>query len=266
MVGSAPAGSRRLSAQELAAATPATRNRYADLLRVASIFVVVLGHWTMAVLAYRDGKFVGQNLLEIDPWTHILTWIFQVMPIFFIVGGFTNAFSWRSPSERGVSYADWLRARSARPGADLRGVLDHPADPRRGLWNMTAAVLAAVILLPTGLWPKPETLSTAWWWLRLGWVAACAVCLVPFLFAFRWAERPAALPPPARPGWIGLATSVVGAIAASGGMAIIADEAFPVQGEVMAEPALWVILLAAGALLLHVNPLSPLSRRYERVA
>jgi hypothetical protein len=52
--------------------------------------------------------------------------------------------------------------------------------------------------------------------------------------------------------------SVGGAIAASGGMAIIADEAFPVQGEVVSEPALGVILLAAGALLLHVNPLSPL--------
>jgi hypothetical protein len=43
-------------------------------------------------------------------------------------------------------------------------------------------------------------------------------------------------------------------------MAIIADEAFPVQGEVVAEPALGVLLLAAGALLLRVNPLSPLLR------
>jgi len=134
------------------------------------------------------------------------------------------------------------------------------------LWNMTAAVLAAVILLPTGLWPQPETLSTAWWWLRLGWVAACAVCLVPFLFAFRWAERPVAPPPPARRGWIGLATSVGGAIAASGGMAIIADEAFPVQGEVVAEPALGVLLLAAGALLLRVNPVSPLLRSSQPVS
>jgi hypothetical protein len=133
------------------------------------------------------------------------------------------------------------------------------------LWNMTAAVLAAVILLPTGLWPQPETLSTAWWWLRLGWVAACAVCLLPFLYAFRWAERPAAPPQPARRGWIGLATSVGGAIAASGGMAIIADEAFPVQGEVMAGPALGVLLLAAGALLLRVNPLSPLLRTSRAV-
>src|SRR2546426_8093826 len=60
MAGRGPAGTGRLSAQELAAATPVTRNRYADLLRVVSIFVVVLGHWTMAVLAYRDGKFVAE--------------------------------------------------------------------------------------------------------------------------------------------------------------------------------------------------------------
>jgi len=130
------------------------------------------------------------------------------------------------------------------------------------LWNMTAAVLAAVILLPTGLWPQPETLSTAWWWLRLGWVAACAVCLVPFLFAFRWAERPGAPPPPARRGWVGLATSVGGAIAASGGMAIIADEAFPVQGEVVAEPARGVLLLVVGALL-PGQPAEPAAAQFQ---
>jgi hypothetical protein len=62
-------------------------------------------------------------------------------------------------------------------------------------WNMTAAVLAAVILLPTGIAPQSEELSGAWWLWRLGWIAACAICLVPFLFAFRWAERPGAPPP-----------------------------------------------------------------------
>jgi hypothetical protein len=60
--------------------------------------------------------------------------------------------------------------------------------------------------------------------------------------------------------------SVAGVIAASGGMAIIADEAFPVQGEVVAEPALGVILLAAGALFLHVNPLSPLLHRSQKMS
>ncbi len=447
MAGTAPAGRSRLSARELAAATPATRNRYVDLLRVVSIVVVVLGHWLMAVLGFRDGAFTGKNLLEIAPWTHILTWVFQVMPVFFIVGGFTNAGSWRSASERGVRYADWLRARSARllgpalifvgfwtvlpmlavavglPSgvartggrevalpiwflavylltvaaappllaahrrfgvrvivvlaaaaavvdagrygldlgrigalnyalvwlavlelgflwkdgaltrrrfvpwvmaggglavlAGLTTLADYPVSmiglthaersntlpPTLGLlalavwqcgamlilqpaanrwlarprvwlsvvlansmvmtcylWNMTAAVLAAVILLPTGLAPQPEPLTAAWWWLRPGWIAACAICLVPFLFGFGWAERPGAPSPPARPGWIGLATSVGGAIAAAAGMAIVAGQAFPVQGEIVLLPAVGVVCLVAGALLLRVDPFSPLRR------
>jgi len=119
-------------------------------------------------------------------------------------------------------------------------------------------VLAAVILLPTGLAPQPEPLTTAWWVLRLGWIAACAVCLVPFLFAFRWAERPSAPPPPARAGWTGLATALAGTALASAGMAIVAAAAFPVQGEDLARPALGVACLFAGAILLHVDPLSPL--------
>jgi hypothetical protein len=57
----------RLTADEVSARTPSTRNRYVDLLRVVSIAVVVVGHWTMAVLGFDDGKFTGQNLLEIAP-------------------------------------------------------------------------------------------------------------------------------------------------------------------------------------------------------
>jgi hypothetical protein len=128
------------------------------------------------------------------------------------------------------------------------------------LWNMTAAVLAAVILLPTGLAPQPEPLTATWWVLRLGWIAACTVCLVPFLFAFRWAERRGAPPPQARDGWAGLAMALAGVGLASAGMAIVAAAAFPVQGEAVARPALGVACLVVGALLLHVDPLSP-SRR-----
>ena len=54
-------------AEQLAAATPDTRNRYVDLLRIVSIAMVVLGHWLIAVLGFRDGTFVGENLLEIFP-------------------------------------------------------------------------------------------------------------------------------------------------------------------------------------------------------
>jgi hypothetical protein len=128
------------------------------------------------------------------------------------------------------------------------------------LWNMTAAVLAAVLLLPTGLAPQPEPLTAAWWWWRLGWIVACAICLVPFLFAFRWAERPGPAPRPAPSGWIGIATSLAGVAAAAAGMSIVAAAAFPVQGEEVAMPSLGVACLALGALLLQVNPLNPLRR------
>jgi hypothetical protein len=55
------------AAQDLAAATPTTRNRYADLIRVVAIGVVVIGHWLMAVLGFSNGKFTGVNPLEIQP-------------------------------------------------------------------------------------------------------------------------------------------------------------------------------------------------------
>lgn len=124
------------------------------------------------------------------------------------------------------------------------------------LWNMTAAVLDAVIPLPTGIAPQFEELSGAWWLWRLGWIATCSICLVPFLLAFRWSERPGAPPPPAPAGWSGLVMSL-----ASAGMSITAAAAFPVQGEVLAMPQLGVAFLVVGAILLHVNPFSPLSKR-----
>jgi surface polysaccharide O-acyltransferase-like enzyme len=98
----------------MADATPADRNRVVDLVRVASILVVVLGHWLMAAVTFEAGEIVPGHLLELADWTHPLTWIFQVMPLFFFVGGFANALSWRSARRRGEPYGAWLRARLRR--------------------------------------------------------------------------------------------------------------------------------------------------------
>ncbi|MFF3319249.1 acyltransferase [Streptomyces sp. NPDC003035] len=95
------------SARELAAATPATRDRYVDLLRVASLGVVVLGHWLMAAVT-TDGS-VG-NLLAVVPGLQVVTWALQVMPVFFFVGGFSHALAHRSRPR----YAAFLRARLQR--------------------------------------------------------------------------------------------------------------------------------------------------------
>ncbi|MEU3074330.1 acyltransferase family protein [Streptomyces laurentii] len=96
-----------ISARELAAATPASRDRYIDLLRVASLAVVVLGHWLMAAVT-GDGQ-VG-NLLAVVPGLQLLTWALQVMPVFFFVGGFSHALAHRSRPQ----YAGFLRARLQR--------------------------------------------------------------------------------------------------------------------------------------------------------
>lgn len=85
-----------------------------DLVRVASILVVVFGHWLMAALTFEDGELVPGHLLELADWTHPLTWIFQVMPLFFFVGGYSNALSWRSARRSGESYGGWLRERLRR--------------------------------------------------------------------------------------------------------------------------------------------------------
>jgi len=101
-------------AMSAAEQTPPERNRYVDLLRAFSISVVVLGHWLMAAPSWVDGGARLDHLFAIEPWTRWLTWMFQVMPVFFFVGGFSNGVSWDSAKRKQQSYATWLEARLRR--------------------------------------------------------------------------------------------------------------------------------------------------------
>ncbi|MEV4709134.1 acyltransferase [Actinoplanes sp. NPDC049316] len=119
------------SATLLAARTPATRDRYADLLRVASLGTVIAGHWLMAV---PDGARIT-NVLAVVPILQPLTWLLQVMPLFFLVGGFAHATAWASIQRRGGGYADFVRTRSAR--------LLRPAAVFLGVWLVIALAAAS---------------------------------------------------------------------------------------------------------------------------
>ncbi len=101
--------------RQLAELTPPGRERYVDLLRVLAISLVVLGHWTDTVIAYdRSGHLTGYfTLSELRP-AYPLTWIFQVIPVFFLVGGFANAASLNSHRARGGAPTEWLLDRSSR--------------------------------------------------------------------------------------------------------------------------------------------------------
>lgn len=99
---------------EVAAATPARRERYVDFLRVFSLAVVMFGHWLMAAVEWRDGRLVAGNVLEAAPAAQWLTWIFQIMPVFFVVGGFSNTASWTAAVRDGRGYGAWLGGRLVR--------------------------------------------------------------------------------------------------------------------------------------------------------
>ncbi|MGY3520747.1 acyltransferase family protein [Micromonospora sp. PTRAS2] len=104
---------RRL--RQLAERTPAGRERYVDLLRAVAICMVVAGHWGVTVIG-RDaaGRPTGHSALGDLPWAYPLTWVGQVLPVFFLVGGFANAASLTANRARGGDATGWLLARSAR--------------------------------------------------------------------------------------------------------------------------------------------------------
>lgn len=103
-------------ARELAAATPENRNRYVDFLRAVSILFVISGHWLITTAEYNSSDQTLTPILALDviPWTAWLTWVFQVMPIFFIVGGYSNAISLEGAHAKNTGYAQWLTGRLHR--------------------------------------------------------------------------------------------------------------------------------------------------------
>lgn len=102
-------------AAALAGRTPASRNRYVDFLRAASMLVVTIGHWLAAAPYFGPtGELAPVHILTAARWTAWLTWVVQVMPIFFMVGGYANGVSWRAARRDGRSYASWLEGRLRR--------------------------------------------------------------------------------------------------------------------------------------------------------
>ena len=110
---------------ELVDATPATRDRYVDFLRAASIAVVVIGHWTIAVISWDDGVIRSTSAVGRAPGLWLATWLFQVMPVFFFVGGYSNFVAYESARRRGGSAVGFIRSRARRllvPSLALVGV------------------------------------------------------------------------------------------------------------------------------------------------
>lgn len=97
--------------------TPDERVRAVDAYRAFAILVVVVGHWLAIVVTteQRGGvrRIAGDNILEIWPPSHLITWAVQVLPLIFLAGGFANAASWRAARGR-TDFQPWVRGRLLR--------------------------------------------------------------------------------------------------------------------------------------------------------
>ena len=90
--------------------THATRDRAVDVARLAALVVVMFGHCAL-LLATIDGSGVRiGNLIGQVPAVAPVTWIVQVMPLFFLAGGAAGAYGYRA----GTPWGAWLFARAQR--------------------------------------------------------------------------------------------------------------------------------------------------------
>ena len=100
---------------DLAKRTPENRNRIVDFWRVVAIGVVVVGHWLAAsIWKQPDGEIALLNSLEWVPYAGWITWIVQVMPIFFLAGGYANARGLRKVVAGEQLRRDWITQRTRR--------------------------------------------------------------------------------------------------------------------------------------------------------
>lgn len=96
-------------ADKVAAETPADRDRAVDVARLAALVVVMFGHCALLLATIGNGLRIG-NLLGELPALAPITWVVQVMPLFFLAGGAAGAYGWHS----GSSWGTWLVRRAQR--------------------------------------------------------------------------------------------------------------------------------------------------------
>lgn len=158
--------------RERAEHTPASRERHVDFLRAVAIGVVVVGHWLAMAVVSEDGELTGSNALDILTWAHPLTWILQVMPIFFLVGGFANAASLVSQRRKGGDSFSWMLRRTDR--------LLRPVTPLLIVLPL-AALVTWWLGVDTGLIGTATWIATIPLWFLLAYLAV--VVLTPAMHA-----------------------------------------------------------------------------------
>ncbi|MEV6578210.1 acyltransferase [Streptomyces sp. NPDC051582] len=206
-------------ADRIDAGTPAERDRTVDALRAFAILGVVLGHWLVTALTTANGGLSNTSPLAHLPWLAPVSWVFQTLAVFFLVGGHVAALGYAAARERGVPYGVWVGQRLSRlfrPVAAVlalwtvaaAGMLLGGAEPETvrtlvklvlsPLWFLLVfAVLTAATPLVarlSPLWPLAVVAGVDLWRFGLGgpewigWVNVAAGWLVPYTLGAAWSR------------------------------------------------------------------------------
>ncbi|MEV4357598.1 acyltransferase [Nonomuraea sp. NPDC049625] len=96
-------------------ATPTSRDRVVDAARALCILVVTLWHWTLSVNhRTADGSLAMPNPIHAVPGGWLATWVLQIMPVFFLVGGYANLVGWQRAQAGGTTAGQFVRGRLRR--------------------------------------------------------------------------------------------------------------------------------------------------------
>jgi len=110
------------------------RDTAVDFVKAACLIVVVGLHAMMAGFTVGDEGLSITNALDGHPIFAWSTWAVQVMPLFFLLGGFSSLTQWRRLRGAGVTASDYVRMRITR--------LARPAVLLFALVGLTLAILA----------------------------------------------------------------------------------------------------------------------------
>ncbi|MEV4915736.1 acyltransferase [Streptomyces tirandamycinicus] len=126
------------------ASTPPHRDRAIDGLRALALAAVPTGHWLLGGFTLdAEGAIHNASPLSAFGALAPVSWVLQMLGIFFLVGGRASALSYR---RRTAGTAAWLKGRVARLGRPVLGV---------------TAVWAALIAVLTAAGVPEDTLRTA---------------------------------------------------------------------------------------------------------
>ncbi|WP_068492451.1 acyltransferase family protein [Pseudoclavibacter helvolus] len=90
------------------------RDAAVDLVRAVCLTIVLVLHISMAGVSVVGGDISITNAVENEGWFAPLTWLLQVMPLFFMIGGFAARAQWMRLRARGGTSRDFIATRTRR--------------------------------------------------------------------------------------------------------------------------------------------------------